>query len=163
MVLLLLVIFNIVVVGDGAALHAGPLRDVELLLMKLGGMDRDSFESAVQQHEADEERRAEERKVQREAEANKKRARAARGNNNAASAAIVRCTRCRSADNSKRSLPEVYSPLHLVAESGRHGTVSKAPSFIMTTKRGDMTTKWSVSSAGQKRCTCRAEMLMHAF
>ena len=63
-------------------------------MMKLDGkVDRDTFEAAVQQHVEEEERRAEERKLQREADANKKRARAARDNNNAAPApATLRCT-----------------------------------------------------------------------
>ena len=58
-------------------------------------VDRDTFEAAVRQHEEDEERRAEERKMQREADANKKRAHAARDNKNAAPAASVRCIRCK--------------------------------------------------------------------
>ncbi len=56
-------------------------------------VDRDTFEAAVRQHEEDEERRAEERKMQREADANKKRADAARDNKIAAPApATLRCT-----------------------------------------------------------------------
>ena len=58
-------------------------------------VDRDTFEAAVQQHEEDEERRAEERKLKREADANKKRADAARDNKNAAPApATLRCIKC---------------------------------------------------------------------
>ncbi len=73
------------------------MRDVELLLLKLRAeVDRDTFEAAVLQHEEDEERRAEERKLKREADANKKRADAARDNNNAAPApATLRCTKCK--------------------------------------------------------------------
>ena len=73
---------------------------MELLLEKLRGkLDRSAFESAVQQHEADEEQRAEERKQQREEAAKQKRSEREKHNNKAAVKPLTyRCTRC---ENSK--------------------------------------------------------------